>query len=137
MPEDRPPLDVAVAVIERAGQLLISQRLPDDSFGGFWEFPGGKLKEGESMEEGLTREIQEELGVRITVGIRRMVIEHRYPGRTIRLHCFDCRLLDGEPRPVECADCRWVQPHELEQFKFPPASRPLLDVIANEAKQSQ
>ena len=123
---DLPPLDVAVAVIQQDGRLLIAQRLPNDSFGGFWEFPGGKLAPGETMENGLAQEILEELGVRVEVGTRRMVIEHRYPVRVIRLHCYECRLVEGEPRAIECAAWRWVGPAELDQFEFPPASKPLI-----------
>ena len=129
---DLPPLDVAVAVIRRAGQFLIAQRLPNDSFGGFWEFPGGKLDPGETMENGLAREILEELGIRIEVGTRRMMIEHRYPGRVLHLHCYECRVVEGEPRAIECAAWRWVEPAEMDQFQFPPASRPLLDVLAKQ-----
>ena len=121
-----PPLDVPVAVIRHEGRLLVFQRMPNDSFGGFWEFPGGKLDGDETMEAALAREIQEELGVTIEVGQKRMVISHRYPGRVIRLHCFDCRLLQGEPRALECASWQWVLPEELERFSFPPASQPLL-----------
>ena len=125
MPE-LPPLDVAVAVIRHEGRLLISQRMPNDSFGGFWEFPGGKMDRGETMELCLAREIREELGITVQVGSKRMEISHRYPGRTIRLHCFDCRLLEGEPRALECAGWKWVLPAELDRFSFPPASAPLI-----------
>lgn len=121
-----PPLDVAVAVIRQEGRLLISQRAQGDSFGGFWEFPGGKLNGGETLEAALTREIREELGVAIEVGDKRMVISHRTPGRAIRLHCFDCRLVQGEPRALECASWQWVLPDELDRFSFPPASLPLI-----------
>jgi len=121
-----PPLDVPVAVIRHEGRLLISQRMPEDSFGGFWEFPGGKMDSGETMEAALTREIREELGVTVEVGAKRMMISHRYPERVIRLHCFDCRLVQGEPRALECASWQWVLPDELERFSFPPASRPLI-----------
>ena len=123
---ERSPLDVAVAVIRQEGRLLISQRMPQDSFGGFWEFPGGKLDDGETMETALAREIREELGVAVEVGEKRMIVSHRYPDRVIRLHCFDCRLVEGEPRALECASWQWVLPEELERFSFPPASLPLI-----------
>ena len=125
MPE-LPPLDVPIAIILHEGRLLISQRMPEDSFGGFWEFPGGKMAAGETMELCLIREIREELGITVEVGSKRMEIAHRSPGRTIRLHCFDCRWMEGEPRAIECADWRWVLPSELDRFIFPPASRLLI-----------
>jgi len=121
-----PPLDVPVAVIQQEGRLLISQRMRKDSFGGFWEFPGGKPNDGETMEAALAREIREELGITVEVGAKRMMISHRTPDRVIRLHCFDCRLLEGEPRALECASWQWVLPDELERFSFPPASKPLI-----------
>ena len=126
----RDPLEVVVAVIRRKNLYLVAQRRAGDSFGGLWEFPGGKLHAGEALEEGLVREIQEELGIRIAVDAERMVLEHRYPERLIRLHCFDCRWVEGEPRAIECAAWRWVRVEELEGLKFPPASGPLIQVIA-------
>lgn len=127
---DRQPLEVAVAVIQKEGRLLIAQRLPGDSFGGFWEFPGGKTQPGESLEQCLAREIQEELGIKISVGSLLQVVEHATPNRTIRLHCFSCGILSGELQAIECATFQWVSPPELDRFTFPPASGPLLDVIA-------
>ena len=126
-------LEVAIAVIGREGMILIAQRLAGDSFGGFWEFPGGKPESGEDLKAALAREIREELGVGIEVGAKRMVIEHRYPYRAIRLHCFDCRILEGEPRRIECADWRWISPEEIDRFRFPPASKPLLESIKSGA----
>ncbi len=121
------PMEVAVAIIEKEGKFLITQRKPGDSFGGLWEFPGGKVEPGESMEMALTREIEEEVGLRVEVGARRMVIRHQYSARAVRLHCFDCRVLDGEPRAIECAEWKWVDPSELGSFEFLPASRPLIE----------
>ena len=125
------PLDVAVAVIERESRYLITQRLENDSFGGWWEFPGGKVNPGESLEAAVAREIQEELGLTIEVGVLLQVIEHRYPERFLRLHCFACRITAGEPKAVECAAWRWVNSKELRRFKFPPASEPLLRQLEN------
>ncbi|MBI3318592.1 MAG: 8-oxo-dGTP diphosphatase MutT [Candidatus Omnitrophica bacterium] len=127
------PLDVAVAVIEREGRFLIAQRLPNDSFGGWWEFPGGKLQPRETLEQALVREIEEELGVQISVGAEIQQIEHRYPNRTIRLHCFSCRLLSGEPQAKECAAWRWVGPGELKEFRFLPASGKILEFLEKAA----
>ncbi|MBI1953471.1 MAG: 8-oxo-dGTP diphosphatase MutT [Candidatus Omnitrophica bacterium] len=131
MPNDT-PLDVAVAVIERDGQYLISQRLANDSFGGHWEFPGGKLLPGEQVEACLVREIQEELGLAITVRHKLMVIDHRYPQRALRLHCFLCGVVGGEPQTIECAAWRWVAPSELGRYRFPPASGPIIQRLLDE-----
>ena len=128
------PLEVAVGVIKREGKLLITQRKPEDSFGGLWEFPGGKLEPHESMELALVREIEEELGIRVEVGSRRMVIRYQYPARAVRLHCFDCRVLSGEPKAIECADLKWVEPADLDGFEFLPASRPLIEQLRTHAR---
>ena len=128
MPNAR-PLDVAVAVIERDGRYLITQRMPQDSFGGSWEFPGGKAEPGESLQECLIREIREELGLVIDVGPQLTTVEHQYPHRSIRLHCYRCRILQGEPQTIECAAWRWVGPQELTQFPFPPASGPIIEQL--------
>ena len=128
------PLEVAVGVIESSGKVLITQRKPEDSFGGLWEFPGGKLNPGESVERALEREIEEELGIRVAVGEKRMVIRHQYPTRAVRLHCFDCRVVEGEPRAIECAALKWVDPGELPGFEFLPASRPLIEQLRGREK---
>ena len=131
MPEEEGSkiLDVAVALIERDGRYLISQRLPEDSFGGFWEFPGGKCRPGEMLEECFVREIQEELDVLISVGAIFQTVEHQYPHRTIRLHFFSCRILKGEPQTIECTAWRWVLPQEMFQYQFPPASAPIIEAL--------
>ncbi len=120
------PLQVAVAVILRDGKVLITQRMPEDSLGGLWEFPGGKLHVGETFEQCLAREIKEELGIEIAVGARLQVIEHRAPHRVIQLHCFSCLLLSGEPQAIECAAWQWVGVDELDRFPFPPATQPMI-----------
>ena len=125
----RGPLNIPVAVIIEGPKILISQRTADDSFGGYWEFPGGKVETGETMEQCLVREITEELGVQIEITRKRMVISHPYPHRMIRLHCYDCRLTSGEPRAIECADWKWVLPEELTGFLFPPASARLIQSL--------
>ena len=129
------PLEVVVAIIERDGLYLVAQRRAGDSFGGLLEFPGGKCHSGETLEESLIREIREELGIRIAVGAERMVLQHRYPERLIRLHCFDCRWVEGEPRAIECAAWRWVRAEELECLKFPPASLPLIRQLQSESHE--
>ena len=131
----RSPLDVAVGIIARDGRILIARRKPGDSLGGLWEFPGGKRKEGETMEECLAREIREELGIGIQVGPKRIEIEHRYPQRMIRLHCFECRVLEGEPRAIDCAEWLWASPEDLTRYEFPPASRPLIEELTRDRQR--
>ncbi len=132
MPETRSdptPLIVTVGVVSREGRFLIARRRPGDSFAGYWEFPGGKVNPGEELRAALERELLEELGIRVEVGAQRMMIEHRTPSRAIRLHCFDCRWVEEEPRALECAECRWVRAEEFDKFRFPPASVALIQSL--------
>ena len=118
-----------MAVIEREGRYLISRRRPDDSYGGLWEFPGGSRCPDETLEHCLVREIREELGLEIAVRQKLRVIRHHTPGRAIRLHCFACRVVSGEPKAIDCSDWRWVGSEELARYPFPPASGPLIELL--------
>lgn len=120
---------MAVALIEDQGRFLISRRRAGDSFGGCWEFPGGKAKGKETIERCLVREIQEELGIQVEALKKRMVVTHRTTHQSIRLHCFDCRVVSGIPEPRACEEFRWVAPKEFSAFEFPPANRPLLESL--------
>ena len=111
-----------VALIRRDRMILIAQRNPKDSFGSFWEFPGGKKTPAESFEECVVREIKEELGIEVSVEKKFMDIRRRYNDRIIWLNFFLCSFLAGEPRPIECQKVQWVSLKELKDFKFPPAN---------------
>jgi A/G-specific adenine glycosylase len=104
---------VTAAVIRRDGELLITRRPVKGLLGGLWEFPGGKLKEGEDLATCLRREIREELGVEIEVGDRLGVYKHAYTHFSVTLHAFACTLLAGEPQPLHASDLHWVRPAEL------------------------
>lgn len=122
-----PHYDVTAAVIRRGERMLIAQRPPEGMLGGLWEFPGGKQEAGESLAQCLRREIREELGIEIEVGPPLTTIRHSYTHFKITLHAFYCRLLRGEPQPLEVADWRWVCLEELDAFPFP---RTDLQIIA-------
>lgn len=126
------PLIVVIAVIQRDGRFLIAKRLPEDSFGGLWEFPGGKLNPDEDLKGCLVREIREELGIPVKVMEEIQVVEYQYPNRLLRFHCFACGILEGrEPQPIECSEFRWVEAGELADFEFPPASGPIIRELLN------
>jgi len=119
-------VEVSAALIFRAGQLLITQRHLKSHLGGLWEFPGGKREPGETFEQCLVREIREELGVAISVGELFEEIAHDYPEKSVRLKFFRCRLLAGEPQPLDCAAVKWIDRLELGAHEFPAADARLL-----------
>ena len=122
-------IEVVAAVIRRDGKILITQRLDDVHLARLWEFPGGKVEAGESLGEALRREIEEELGIGIAVGDEFYTVEHDYPGKSVRLHFFNCVIENGEPVSIGVADLRWVLPSELPQFEFPPADAELIEKL--------
>ncbi len=111
-----------VALIRRERQFLISQRHKEDTFGSFWEFPGGKKNEEESFEECVARETMEELGVCVLVEKKFMEIRKKYNQRIIWLNFYLCAYVSGDPRPLDCQKVQWADVHELKNFKFPPAN---------------
>jgi A/G-specific adenine glycosylase len=121
-----PHYDVTAAVVQRAGRLLIAQRRPEDMLGGLWEFPGGKCRPGESLPDCLRRELREELDIEVAVGEPVATIPHAYSHFRITLHAFRCTLVSGEPRPIGCADVRWVRPDELVAYAFPVADQRII-----------
>jgi 8-oxo-dGTP diphosphatase len=125
-----PPIDVVAGIIRRNdGRLLITQRLADDTLGGYWEFPGGKVEPGEELKHALHRELTEELGIETEIGAEIHRIVHAYPDRDVRLYFFDARIVSGEPQKLEVADLRWVTLDELLDYQFPEADLPLLNQL--------
>ncbi len=122
-------IDAAIAVIRRGGRVLICQRKENDTFGGYWEFPGGKAEHGETLEECLVRELREEIDV-IAPPIEKLTpIQHDYPHVRLTLHPFLCDHISGEPKLIECQRAQWVLPGELTGYRFPPANESLLAEI--------
>lgn len=103
-------------------QILIDRRLLGDTLGGLWEFPGGKIEPGETIEECIKREIREELGIEIAVGKHLITIEHDYTHLRVTLNVHHCYHISGVPQPIECEEVRWVTLDEIDQFNFPAAN---------------
>jgi A/G-specific adenine glycosylase len=123
-----PHITVGAAVtVNRKGEVLIAQRRPDDMLGGLWEFPGGKLEPGETVQDCIARELKEELGVNISVGGFFMTVKHAYSHFTMTMHLYFARIVSGRPRPLHCADYRWVKISELREFAYSKAD---LHVVA-------
>ena len=108
---------------------LIAKRNEDDMLGGLWEFPGGRVEEGESREEALIRELREELAIDVDVIGPFMHLDHAYTHFRITLYVYHCRHTSGEPQAIECADWTWARPNELESYAFPTADRRILDAL--------
>ena len=111
-------LQVAAAVIEHRGRYLITCRETGVHLAGYWEFPGGKVKPGESPNTAL--------GIEITAPKPLTVTHYDYPDKSVELHFFTCSLSRGDPQPLGCADFRWVRPEELADYSFPPADGPVV-----------
>ena len=122
-------IEVAAGLICRDGRYLIARRKSGVHLAGFWEFPGGKREAGETLEECLQRELFEELNIRIDVPLPFQIIRHQYPEKTVELHFFICRIESGDARAIDCEEIRWVWPHALDAFEFPPADRPVVEAL--------
>jgi 8-oxo-dGTP diphosphatase len=118
-------LIVAAAVIERDGRYLVTRRQKGVHLAGFWEFPGGKCEDGESVRAGMIRELREELAVEAIVGDEILRTSHYYDDRHVELHFLRCELL-GQPVPALGQEMRWVSRAELTTLEFPPADVELI-----------
>ncbi|MGH2413399.1 MAG: 8-oxo-dGTP diphosphatase MutT [Microcystaceae cyanobacterium] len=124
---------IGVAVIwNNLGQILIDRRRPEGFMGGLWEFPGGKLEPGESIEECIRREIFEELAIEIEVGEHLVTIDHTYTHLRVTLTVHNCRYVAGIPQPIECEEIRWVSLNELEQYTFPEANSQIIAALRHQ-----
>ena len=124
-------INAAIAIIEHNGQILICQRHQRDSFGGLWEFPGGKREAGESWEACVRREIHEEVGVTIRDLTTFGWMRHEFPDGVVTFKVFRCALAEGEPQALDAQEVRWIHPTELPHYQFPPANQELLARLAS------
>lgn len=120
-------IHVAAAVIRGAdGQILIARRDKTQHQGGLWEFPGGKVEDGETVDAALARELREELGIEVTAARPLIKIKHDYPDKQILLDVWDVSGFAGEPHGAEGQPLAWVSPKDLAQYEFPEANRPIV-----------
>lgn len=123
-------MEVVAAVIIRDGRILCAQRGPGGAIANLWEFPGGKVEPGETHEQALIREIDEELTctVRVFENLETTRVPYR-AGRQLTLHTYRCELVRGEPALTEHAALTWALPHELSSLDWAPADLPTVEKL--------
>lgn len=123
-----PIINVVAAIIEKENKILATQR----GYGEFkdkWEFPGGKIKEGETAQDALTREIKEELDIEIHIKCLLDIIEYDYPDFHLSMECFLCTIKDGQLELKEHEDAKWLDKENLYTIDWLPADLHLIDKI--------
>lgn len=124
-------LVAAVALIDAEGRVLLAQRPPGKSLAGLWEFPGGKVEQGESPEGALIRELHEELGIDTWKSCLAPLTfaSHAYENFHLLMPLFACRRWQGIPQPREGQVLAWVRPTALRDYPMPPADLPLIPIL--------
>lgn len=123
-------IEVAAGILTDArGRVLLMQRLPGKHLAGLWEFPGGKLEPGETIEQALARELREELGVEVRACAPVISIPWRYPEKSVRLHALRVTAWHGEPGAREGHPLRWVAIRDIDVDAMPPADAPIVAAL--------
>ena len=120
---------VVAGLILRGDEVLICQRRPDQAMALKWEFPGGKLEPGEGREEGLARELREELGIAIQGPQPLIQVSHSYPSRDVLLDVWVVKNFSGEPRGLDGQALRWCTQEQLATAELLPADRPIVAAL--------
>jgi len=124
---------VAALMRDETGQrILITRRMDHGEFGGYWEFPGGKVEPGETDEQALARELLEELGAVVRVGEEFYAQVFQYRTFVLDFHILHCLPARQELRAIGVAEIRWVLPGELFSYRFPPADTEVVARLAGE-----
>ncbi len=124
-------LVAAVALVDADGRVLIARRPAGKSMAGLWEFPGGKVGDGERPEEALIREVREELGIDITESCLApfTFASHSYDGFHLLMPLYLCRTWQGTMTPREGQELKWVRPMRLKDYPMLPADKPLIAML--------
>ena len=120
---------VAAAIINSKGEVLLARRPPHAHQGGLWEFPGGKIENGEDVQQALVRELHEELGIDVDNCRPLIRVHHRYPDKSVLLDIWRVNRFHGEAQGREGQPVRWVRTQELDQYNFPAANIPIVQAV--------
>jgi len=126
-----PLYPVVAGVVYHEGRMLITQRKPDGLLGGLWEFPGGKIQDGETPADACLREIREETGVSARIESHLCQVKHAYTHFKIHMQVFICRAVSGAVRLNGPVDFRWITPDEMDLYPFPGANHKFLGLLKN------
>ena len=121
-----------VAAIIRQGERILATQRGDGDYKDGWEFPGGKIEPGETPEQAVVREIEEELGMTVAVEQHVVDVSYDYPQFHLEMACYLCSIAEGTPRLLEHEAARWLLPHEIDSVDWLPA-----DVLVVDALKSQ
>jgi 8-oxo-dGTP diphosphatase len=124
------PILVAAGILRREGTVLACQRHHSDAYGGQWEFPGGKVEDGESLEAALRRELEEELGIKAEIGAEVFRQRHRYPDRHVEVVFFGVSKFEGPIHNIVFEAIEWVPREELPTYQFLEADLHLVRLLA-------
>ena len=124
-------LVAACALVDADNRVLITKRPEGKSLAGLWEFPGGKVEAGETPEDCLIRELNEELGIVVKAACLAPLTfaSHSYPDFHLLMPLYVCRRYEGIPRGLEGQQIKWVMPKVLRDFPMPPADEPLIPAL--------
>jgi 8-oxo-dGTP diphosphatase len=123
---------VAAGIIERDGHYLVTQRRPAAVLPLLWEFPGGRVEDGESDRDALRREVLFRIGIGVEPGKLVSFVSHPYERYTVDLYLYECRLLEGEPHAVNVNDFRWVTSQDFDKLPFTPADEASMSALLGE-----
>jgi 5-methylcytosine-specific restriction protein A len=131
--EKRLKVVTAAVIKDKSGRILVAQRAHGQSLGSKWEFPGGKVEAGETLEECLEREIREEMGIKIRVTGRVVMVDHRYPTFDIRLCAMKAEVLEGQMNLNDHETAMWSKPEDLLSLDLTPADQQIAGALLHVA----
>jgi len=132
-----PHIQVGAGIVWRRGKILMCKRPADKMLAGLWEFPGGKQRDGETIQECIRRELKEECDLDVTVGDHLIDVTHAYSHLKVTLRCYHCRAPRGRVRLHAADQARWVRVHEIPDLPLPAADLKILQALGIDRKTAR